>query len=78
MRFLKILVVSVLIYLAVYFPFVTILQAITGHDFTAAYTAGGIVGAVELALGSIIKIIEAKEEAKLQKEIEKENMEDIA
>lgn len=60
MRFLKRLIISVLIYVAVYLPFIAILQAVSGGDFTAAYSVGGIVGAVELALSSIIKITEHK------------------
>ena len=35
-----------------------------GTDLTAAFSVGGIVGAVELALGSIIKITENKEISK--------------
>ena len=42
--------------MAVYLPFIAVLQALTGTDLTAAFSVGGIVGAVELALGSIIKI----------------------
>ena len=61
MRFLKRLIIAVLVYIAVYLPFVAVLQAISGGDFTAAYSVGGIVGAVELALGSIIKITENRE-----------------
>ena len=61
MRFLKRLIIAVLVYIAVYLPFVAILQAVSGRDYTAAYSAGGIVGAVELALGSIIKITENRE-----------------
>lgn len=61
MRFLKRLIIAVLVYIAVYLPFVAVLQAVSGGDFTAAYSVGGIVGAVELALGSIIKITENRE-----------------
>ena len=61
MRFLKRLILAVLIYMAVYLPFIAVLQALTGTDLTAAFSVGGIVGAVELALGSIIKITENKE-----------------
>jgi hypothetical protein len=61
MRYLKRLILAVLIYLAVYLPFIAVLQALTGTDLTAAFSVGGIVGAVELALGSIIKITENKE-----------------
>ena len=61
MRYLKRLILAVLIYIAVYLPFIAVLQALTGTDLTAAFSVGGIVGAVELALGSIIKITENKE-----------------
>lgn len=72
MRWLKRLVQSVLIYMAVCFPLIVTLQALTGYDFTAAYVALGSMGGVELALSAIIKIIEAKEENKIsKKEIQK-------
>jgi multidrug transporter EmrE-like cation transporter len=58
MRYLKRLIAAVLIYIALYLPFVVIMQTLTGYDFTAAYTIGGAFGAVELALGSLIKINE--------------------
>ncbi len=58
MRYLKRLIAAVLIYIAVYLPFVVIMQTLTGYDFTAAYAIGGAFGAVELALGSLIKINE--------------------
>ena len=61
MRYLKRLILAVLIYMAVYLPFIAILQAISGTDLTAAFSVGGIVGAVELALGSVIKITENME-----------------
>ena len=61
MRYLKRLILAVLIYMAVYLPFIAILQALTGTDLTAAFSVGGIVGAVELALGSVIKITENRE-----------------
>lgn len=61
MRFLKRLIIAVLVYIAVYLPFVAILQAVSGGDYTAAYSVGGIVGAIELALSSIIKITENRE-----------------
>lgn len=67
MRFLKRVLVSVLIYEAVFLPFIAILQALTGYDFTAAYNAGGIVGIIELVLGAIIKIKELREEKRLNK-----------
>lgn len=58
MRFLKRLIISVLVYIAVYLPFIAVLQAVSGSDFTAAYSVGGIVSVVELALGCVIKITE--------------------
>jgi hypothetical protein len=61
MRFLKRLIIAVLVYIAVYLPFVAILQAVSGGEYTAAYSVGGIVGAIELALSSIIKITENRE-----------------
>jgi hypothetical protein len=64
MRYLKRLILAVLIYLAIYLPFIAVLQALTGTDLTAAFSVGGIVGAVELALGSVIKITENKEVSK--------------
>ena len=64
MRYLKRLILAVLIYLALYLPFIAVLQAVTGTDLTAAFSVGGIVGAVELALGSLIKITENKEISK--------------
>lgn len=60
MRFLKRILVSVLIYVAVYLPFVVIMQAISGGDYTAAYTVGGITGCVELILCALIKREEDK------------------
>lgn len=65
MRFLKRLIISVLAYIAVYLPFIAVLQAVSGSDFTAAYSVGGIVGVVELALGCVIKITENR---KIQKQ----------
>ena len=73
MRYLKRLVTSVLIYVAVYLPFIAILQAVSGGDFTAAYSAGGIVSAVELALGAVIEITKKREEAKINKQNQEEN-----
>ena len=60
MRFLKRTLVSVLIYAAVYLPFVAILQAVTGYDFTAAYTIGGASASVEMILCVLIKREEQK------------------
>ena len=63
---------AVLIYMAVYLPFVVVMQSRNGYDYTAAYTVGGVFGAVELALGSIIKINEEREAAKNKKASEKD------
>lgn len=60
MRWLKKLLTVLLIYIAVYLPFVVILQAVTGHDFTGAYMAVTGVGAVELIVSSLIKREETK------------------
>lgn len=60
MRFLKRLIISVLVYVAVYLPFIAILQAISGGDYTAAYSVGGLVGIIELALSCLIKILESR------------------
>ena len=64
MRFLKRIIAAVLIYTAVYLPFVVVMQALTGYDFTAAYTIGGAFAAVELALSSVIKIKENRASTK--------------
>ncbi len=48
MRWLKRLLTALLVYIGVYLPFVVIVQAITGYDFTGAYAAVAGVGAVEL------------------------------
>ena len=64
MRWLKRLITSVLIYIAIYLPFIAILQALTGYDFTAAYSIGGGVVVVELAVSGVIKIIETVESKK--------------
>lgn len=58
---MKRLILAVLIYMAVYLPFIAVLQSLTGTDLTAAFSVGGIVGAVELALSSVIKITENRE-----------------
>lgn len=74
MRFLKKLIISVLVYSAIYLPFVVVMQALSGGDYTAAYSVGGIISTVELALASIIKVAENKAE-KLQTK-EKNNEQD--
>ena len=48
MRWLKKLLTMVLVYIAVYLPFVVMMQALTGYDYTGAYAAVTGVGAVEL------------------------------
>ena len=64
MRYLKRLIMAVLIYIAIYLPFIAILQALTGYDYTAAYAIGGGATVAELALSSLIKINEEREAAK--------------
>lgn len=61
MRWLKKLLTTVLVYIAVYLPFVVLMQALTGYDYTGAYAAVTGVGAVELIVGGMIKIAEARE-----------------
>lgn len=70
MRFLKRVLISVLIYEALFLPFVAVLQALTGGDYTAAYTVGGAAASVELILCSLIK---REENKKAKKENENEN-----
>lgn len=62
MRWLKKLLTTVLVYIAVYLPFVVMMQALTGYDYTGAYAAVTGVGTVELLVGGIIKVAEAREE----------------
>lgn len=64
MKHLEKIVSSVLIYMAIYLPFVVILQAVSGGDFTAAYSAGGAMSIVELALTAIIQIRKQKVDKK--------------
>lgn len=64
MRWLKKLLTIVLVYIAVYLPYVVLMQALTGYDYTGAYAAVTGVGAVELIVGGAIKIAEAREERK--------------
>lgn len=63
MRFLKRILVSVLLYEAVFLPFVVVIQALSGGDFTAAYTAGSAAVVIELILCALIK----REETKINK-----------
>jgi len=60
MRWLKKLLTALLIYIGVYLPFVAVLQAVTGYDFTGAYMAVTGVGAVELLVSGLIKREETK------------------
>lgn len=73
MRWLKKLLMILLIYIAVYLPFVVVMQAVTGYDYTGAYAAVTGVGAVELIVGGLIKRTETKME---KKEEIQENMQD--
>ena len=68
MRWLKKLLTVVLVYIAVYLPFVVLMQALTGYDFTGAYAAVTGVGAVELIVGGLIKVADAKEMKKIGKD----------
>lgn len=63
MRFLKRILIAVLVYTAAYLPFIAVLQAVFGGDFTAAYTVCGASASVELILCALIK----KEEQKAEK-----------
>ncbi len=64
MRWLKRLLTALLVYIGVYLPFVVIMQAVTGYDFTGAYAAVTGVGAVELIVSGLIKREETKMERK--------------
>lgn len=67
MRFLKRVLICVLIYAAVYLPFIAILQAVSLADYTAAYTVGGITASVEMILCALIKREEAKHDKNINK-----------
>lgn len=67
MRWLKKLLTILLIYIAVYLPFVVIMQTLTGYDYTGAYMAATGVGGVELIISGLIKCAETKEEKKKEK-----------
>ncbi len=58
MRWLKSCLKYIFIYIACYLPFVVIVQAITGYDYSGAYSAVSIAGAVELLVSGVIKIAE--------------------
>ena len=72
MRWLKKLLTTVLVYIAVYLPFVVLMQALTGYDYTGAYAAVTGVGAVELLVGGAIKVAEEREERKRKERDERE------
>ena len=69
MRWLKKLLTTVLVYIAVYLPFVVLMQALTGYDYTGAYAAVTGVGAVELLVGGAIKV--AEERVERRREVKK-------
>lgn len=72
MRWLKKLLMILLIYIAVYLPFVVVMQAVTGYDYTGAYAAVTGVGAVELIVGGLIKRAETKMETKTKEQNQEE------
>ena len=74
MRFLKRILVSVLIYEAVFLPFVVVMQTVSGGDYTAAYTVGGAAASVELILCALIKREENKTNKKKAKVWESEDV----
>ena len=76
MRWLKKLLTVLLIYIAAYLPFVVVMQAVTGHDYTGAYAAVTGVGAVELIISGLIKRAETKEEQR-SSEMKEQNQEEI-
>ena len=76
MRWLKKLLTIVLVYIAVYLPYVVLMQALTGYDYTGAYAAVTGVGAVELIVGGFIKVAEAKEMKKIGKDTKNKDSED--
>ena len=73
MRWLKKLLTVLLIYIAAYLPFVVVMQAVTGYDYTGAYAAVTGVGAVELIISGLIKRAETKMEMKEQNQEEIQN-----
>lgn len=77
MRWLKKLLTTVLVYIAVYLPYVVLMQALTGYDYTGAYAAVTGVGAVELIVGGMIKVAEAREERKANEAGEYHPPEDV-
>ena len=73
MRFLKRILVSVLVYEAAFLPFVVVMQVLSGGDFTAAYTVGGAAASVELILCALIKREESKSNKKAADAAERMN-----
>lgn len=69
MRFLKRVLICVLVYAAIYLPFIAVLQVVSLADYTAAYTVGGITASVEMILCALIK----REETKLERREKNEN-----
>lgn len=63
-----------LIYEAVFLPFVVIMQTVSGGDYTAAYTVGGAAASVELILCALIKRGESKTNKKSAKAEESEDI----
>lgn len=76
MRWLKKLLTVLLIYIAAYLPFVVVMQAVTGYDYTGAYAAVTGVGAVELIISGLIKRAETKEEQR-SSEMKEQNQEEM-
>ncbi len=72
-RFLKRILISVLVYMAIYLPFVVVMQSVSGADLTAAYAAGCAPAIAELILCTIIK----REEARAEKEMKKNDRHNI-
>lgn len=72
MRWLKKLLTILLIYIAVYLPFVVVMQTVTGYDYTGAYAAVTGVGAVELIISGLIKRAETKMETKTKEQNQEE------
>lgn len=70
MRYMKTIVASVLVYEGLFMVILVLAQVFTGYDFSAAYSAVGAVGVVELALSAIIKREETKFEIKHRKDEE--------
>lgn len=61
------MLICVLVYAAIYLPFIAILQAVSLADYTAAYTVGGITASVEMILCALIKREETKHDKNINK-----------